>query len=129
MVVTLFFWSCTSDTHEVEIDHEFIGEWKLIEQYSDPGDGSGTYVPVESDRFIRFKTDGTVVTNGSFCTMTTETGAGTSAIYNIEEQRIVVENCDYELKIMVSLVGEHLILSYPCIEGCGQKFVSVAQEV
>lgn len=34
---------------------------------ADPGDGSGTFQPVESDKTIEFKNNGSVITNNSLC--------------------------------------------------------------
>jgi len=52
-------------------DNEIVGVWKLIQISIDPGDGSGTFQDVETDKTIEFKADGTLISNGSICTVST----------------------------------------------------------
>lgn len=45
-------------------DNNLIGRWRLTEVLLDPGDGSGTFQGVSSDKIIEFHSDGTVTSNG-----------------------------------------------------------------
>ena len=48
--------SCTSANEENSTINE-IGSWKLIAVLADPGDGSGVFQPVLSDKTIIFETN------------------------------------------------------------------------
>ncbi|NNJ37670.1 MAG: hypothetical protein HKP23_00325, partial [Flavobacteriaceae bacterium] len=45
--------ACTSDDPEIEI----LGEWQLVEVLADPGDGSGKFKSVDSNKRITFFED------------------------------------------------------------------------
>jgi len=103
-----------------------IGKWKLTEQLADPGDGSSVFKSVNSEKTIEFLADGTVVSNGSLCTMNTNTGNESSGKYYSSGNYIQPDGCNLNnFRIGYALENSKLILSYPCIEGCGQKFVKV----
>lgn len=65
MLISLLV-SCNSDDQENSTP-ELIGTWKLTEVLADPGDGSGTFKAVQSNKTIEFKNNGTIVTNTSLC--------------------------------------------------------------
>lgn len=113
------FSSCKKDKNTT-----IVNKWKLIEQYSDPGDGSGDFNPVESNKTIEFLDNGTVVSNGSLCIMSYDVDGQTTATYN--DSTIITNNCDYEnFTIYYQLKDNNLILWYPCIEGCAQKYQQI----
>ncbi|WP_185956498.1 hypothetical protein [Changchengzhania lutea] len=47
-VVVLMFVSCSNDDSNPKKDVSLIGSWKLIEQLTDPGDGSGVFTSVNT---------------------------------------------------------------------------------
>lgn len=101
-----------------------VNKWKLIEQYSDPGDGSGDFNPVESNKTIEFLDNATVVSNGSLCYMSYETDGQSTATYN--DSTIIPKNCDFEeFSIAYEIQGNNLILYFLCIEGCAQKYQKI----
>lgn len=115
---------CQSCNHNE--DPELVNKWHLIAQLADPGDGSGTFQPVESDKTVEFFADGTVSSNGSMCTMTSEVGSGSSGTYNDSTMTIYVDNCNLGTSpIAYELDGSFLILDYPCIEPCREKYEQV----
>lgn len=59
--------SCQNNDDTTIYISPVIGKWHIIEQYSDPGDGSGSYEPVETDEYIEFFSDGTVKSNRNIC--------------------------------------------------------------
>ena len=125
LLTGLILSACNKDNVRVE-NVELLGKWKLIEQLSDPGDGSGVFKSVESEKTIEFMDDGTVVSNGTLCTMTIEKGQESVGTYAIGDGYIIPEGCDYsELKVFFELKDKNLILGYLCFEGCGQKFVKL----
>jgi hypothetical protein len=105
---------------------ELTTEWKLIEQLMDPGDGSGTFQPVTSDKTIEFFNDGTVTSNGDLCTMSSLSGTGSSGTYDETEMIVTADNCGIAtFEIRYELSGDYLILSYPCIEPCREKYEAI----
>ncbi len=130
ILMSSFFFNCSSDDNKIE-NENLLGKWKLIEQYSDPGDGSGSFNSIESDREIEFFSNGTVTINGILCYMSLEVDNQSYGTFNetVSEDfdgEILPEGCDNEgRKIYYQLDDSNLILWYLCIEGCGQKFVKV----
>ncbi|MBI1288354.1 MAG: hypothetical protein GC178_12345 [Flavobacteriales bacterium] len=111
--------------HKDEVD--LLNKWHLIEQLADPGDGSGTFQPVDSEKTIQFFNDGTVSSNGSLCTMNTEVGSGSTGTYNTTDSTITVDGCGNQLPYPMTyqMEGQFLILNYPCIEPCREKYEQV----
>lgn len=125
--------SCSSDDSKPLDENGIIGKWTLIEQLTDPGDGSGEFAPTNSNRTIQFFSNGTVSINGILCYMSSEVGEGnTGFFYESTEDNdffdceILPNNCEYrETKVYYNLEDNNLILWYQCIEGCGQKFKKI----
>ena len=59
-----FLYSCDKDDDK-STDKGLIGNWKLIEVLADPGDGSGTFAVVESNKIITFQQNGIITSNGT----------------------------------------------------------------
>jgi len=96
--------------------------WELEATLFDPGDGSGVFESVESERRIGF-ISGKVATNGSFCDLTGIVGPETEARFDEVLDKIVVENCDASgedmlLGLEVSEDQEILTISLPCEAPC-----------
>lgn len=126
--------SCSSDDSKPTDEIELIGKWKLIEQYSDPGDGSGDFQSIESNRVIEFLKDGTVEINGQLCFMASEVGDIETGDYLLitdsdtqYDGEIIPNICSSRsAKVYFDLpVSGNLILWYQCIEGCAQKFSKI----
>jgi len=119
ILLVSYFSSCKKDENTT-----VISKWKLIEQYSDPGDGSGDFNPVESNKTIEFLCGGTVVSNGSLCNMSYDVDGQSTAAYN--DSTIIPVNCDFEeFRITYEIQDNNLILYFPCIEGCAQKYTKI----
>lgn len=103
-----------------------VNSWKLIEVLSDPGDGSGTFQPVTSSKTVSFFDDGTVGSNGILCQMSSGSGTGSAGTYSETEKVITPENCGVApFLIHYEMEGANLILNYPCIEACREKYAVV----
>ncbi len=103
------------------------GEWKLMAQLMDPGDGSGVFVPVLSERKIEFLKNGKLKSNGELCypgINSTESSEGT---YSLEDSTISITTCagSTELTLTFTTFADTLILWYPCFEPCAEKYVRV----
>lgn len=117
--------SCSKDSDDND-NAKLLNSWLLIEQLIDPGDGSGVFVPVDSQKTIEFLDNGTVVSNGSLCFINSITGSATISAYNSTEKYIIPGDCigaDYMLTYEV--IHDKLLLYYPCFEPCVQKFVKI----
>jgi len=118
--------SCSKDDN-VNIDTtELIGQWKLIEQLVDPGDGSGTFQSIDSQKIIEFYENEIITaTNGSLCQPYSEEQIS-SGTYSSSEQ-FISTNCQ---NINIAYIGfeikeGYLILNFASNEGFSQKFKKI----
>lgn len=117
-ILVFLFSSCKK-----EESPELVNSWKLMEVLADPGDGSGTFQPVSSDKTVSFYANGTVSCNGQLCTMGSESNNGSTGTYTESEMTITPENCGISpFVIYYEFDGSDLILNYPCIEACREKY-------
>ena len=115
-----FGYACSKDEDD---NPELIGTWKLTEVLADPGDGSGTFHQVSSNKMLEFRTDGTITSNGSICEMSIESGSPSTGTYSLSDSTITSPDCeDSVIKIKFEKEGSSLIVYYPCIEGCMAKY-------
>ena len=114
--------SCSSNTVDQVTDNPLVGTWKLMAMYADPGDGSGTFLPVQSDKTITFGANGSFVCSGTLCLPSLDSGWTSRGTYSDTEQTIIPENCDIPAELPYELDGEYLIIHFFCIEGCGEKY-------
>lgn len=118
-----FLSSCSSDDDDADTNTELVGEWKLIEVLADPGDGSGTFSAVESEKKIRFHQDGTITSNGTICDLSIEANNSTSGTYSLVDSTFKSPYCyDSEFNYQFEHNGNTLIIIYPCFEGCMAKY-------
>jgi len=123
LVLTIALVSCNTE----EEGPQLVSKWHLIEQLADPGNGSGTFQPVSSQKTIEFLEDGTLTSNGSLCNMEVQVGNGSSGIYNNSDSTIIVEDCGFAppYPMTFEMQNGFLILNYPCIEPCREKYEPV----
>ncbi|WP_222539274.1 hypothetical protein [Pedobacter polysacchareus] len=122
-ILCLFFViSCSKDksVNKPNLDPALSGNWKLIETLADPGDGSGKWRPVDSNAPIEnilFKKDGKLEwsRDKAFKIYTKSDSTSLSFV----KKDTSVWNYYYKIK------NDTLILSPPCIEGCGFKYVKI----
>lgn len=121
-IILSFLFSCDGiDDSNREV--ELIGTWKLVEIYSDPGDGSGKFNRVNSEKVFIFNEDDTLTSNGSICEVGNATENPTSGTYSIATSTFRSDDCnnptfDYEF----IKTGDVITIYYFCFEGCGAKF-------
>lgn len=132
-MLTIFLFACSDrdDTLTLTDNPELGGTWLLVQQYSDPGDGSGDFEKVDSKKTIQFLGDGKFRSKGKLCYLDIASGPETSGKYIINdtltkyspENYFLPQGCDYvDYKVYIHLDGSSLVLSYPCTEGCLQKY-------
>ena len=104
-----------------------VGEWRLVEVLFDPGDGSGTFQSVASNKEIKFCDNGTFESNGNMCTMSSEADSTTYGTYDTSAETFAPDNCMMmpPMAYFYSVDGDTLLLRYPCIEPCQQKYVRI----
>ena len=107
---------------------ELLGEWELSAVLADPGDGSGTYNPVDSDKTIEFFEEGYFEASQNMCTSGDSGEPSNVGTYSLADSSLTVTNCSYgasqeALKLYFSIEEGDLYISFPCIEPCGEKYV------
>ena len=118
ITIALLIVSCNKKKEKGE-----VSSWRLVEQLFDPGDGSGEFEPVDSDKTITFFEDGIIKSNGELCSMEAGiTEEGSTGNY-ISESNTITANCSgNDFSYSYEMNGDELIVSFPCIEPCRHKF-------
>ena len=114
---------CNSDDDEGDLSQGITGQWILVEMLADPGDGSGTFMTVDSERTITFEEDGTYEANADICSFTSTDGNFTAGTYSEADDGFTID-CEgpFLAPLNLSIVNGELIIAFTCIEPCLQKF-------
>lgn len=119
--------SCSS--HEDNIDPNLIGIWKLSEVNNDPGDGSGVFLKVSSDKTLSFKEHKIITSNGSLCENTITSDTPSKGTFELNENsslsgKIKSPDCNRPLsEVSFEIKESVLYVYYSCIEGCKAKYI------
>lgn len=116
--------SCNKNDNETTNNSALVGSWKLIAILSDPGNGSGIFNPVISNKTIVFDNNGNLSSNGTICNMSTDSNTSSTGNY-IEANTSIISSSCQNLTIKYELSGNTLILNYPCIEPCKAKYIKI----
>lgn len=119
-----FLLSCNKGDEKIITNTNIVGSWKLVEVLEDPGDLSGTFISVNSNKTIIFNNIGKITSNGSMCDMSIESNTYSSGTFSEINSTINPSNCKNSL-IKYELDGNTLILIYPCIEPCKAKYIKI----
>ena len=121
VLIGILFSSCKSD--DVNPNNTLIGNWKLVAILVDPGDGSGTFMPIESDKTITFKKNNIITSNGNLCDLSIDADNSTIGTYSFSEMTFNSADClDPNYNYSFEQNGDSLIVYYPCIEACEAKY-------
>ncbi len=101
-----------------------LGNWKLIEVLADPGDLSGKFMKVQSNKKIIFTSDSSFTCTGNICDMSIEANVSSRGVFRQLDKKVIPENCS-NVNLIYTLDGNTLLISYPCIEPCISKYVRV----
>ena len=113
--------NCSGDSEDV--DPALIGRWKLKAVLLDPGDGSGTFQSVDSDKFIEFLSNDEVSSNGNLCNGGASSDDPSSGVYALPDSILQIDGCTQDVFLTrFRIENGKLILSYPCIEPCEEKY-------
>ncbi len=97
--------------------------WKLKAVLADPGDGSGTFQPVNSNKHIIFYADGTVGSNGDLCSLSSDSSTPTTGTYSNTDSTITAPGCAVTVRnIHYKIKGNVMEVYYPCIEPCIARY-------
>ena len=123
LLLNLLLFSCSSDDDSSGI----IGQWKLSQILADPGDGSGVFTDIDSDKTITFFEDGTFSSNGNICFFEPFNDRDTNGTYSLQDQELIPINCDSFAQIIwdIKLERNGLIIYYLCIEACAEKYEKI----
>jgi hypothetical protein len=119
LVILSLFTSCKKNKRD-----SLTGTWELKEVLMDPGNGSGVFTAVGSDKNLVFHTNGNVNSNGIICDMSIESNSSTSGTYSAIDSTIISATCQ-NLIIKYEVSNDTLILIYPCFEACKAKYTRV----
>lgn len=98
--------------------------WELIETLADPGDGSGTFQPVKSERRLNLLADGTYTAEGDICSFSTEGDTQSTGVYDISRGTIFPNECGTigGTPLQLSISGDVLTIGYLCFEPCEHRY-------
>lgn len=119
LCIILLISSCDSPDKPADI----VGTWKLAEVLADPGDGSGTFQPVNSEKAITFNPDNTFESSGTLCIPEIEPVSATMGTYDTDAMTIS-PNCGFQqtAPLRYEMSSNGLIIYFHCIEACAQKY-------
>ncbi|MFK7772497.1 MAG: hypothetical protein AB8F94_10165 [Saprospiraceae bacterium] len=121
LVAIVVIFSCSEKK-----ENSLIGKWKLTEQMIGIGNGNATFQKVNSEKTIEFLKNGTLVSNGTLCTLSKDSDQAEEAIFSEIKNAIILKDCGSNNKdIYIEMKGAELILSYQCIEVCQQKYIKL----
>lgn len=110
---------CSSQNTKVA-SPTLVGKWQLTETLSDPGDGSGKWMPAEKDskQLVEFGKDGSVSGNAM---PETSHYTITDSIHLALTQQGNTAPITYRYKVAQNT----LTLNPPCREACGMRYIRV----
>lgn len=97
----------------------------MSEVLNDPGDGSGTFQPADSDQSIEFFADGTFKSPGTFCTTTLALLTESTGTYDKARSVLIVDDCflnEVQIEYPYKMEDGNLIIEFMCIERCAKKY-------
>jgi hypothetical protein len=122
MLLSTVLWGGCNDAD----DRTVHGQWKLMAQLVDPGDGSGEFIAVESDKVLTLYSDSTFESNGPMCQMGSGTSISSSGTWSEIDMTITPIGCGSDpMPIHFVMEDDLLIVSFPCIEACKEMFERV----
>lgn len=124
LILLGFLFSCNKNDNETTNNSALVGSWKLTAILADPGNGSGIFNPVISNKTIVFDNNGNLSSNGTICDMSTDSNTSSTGNY-IEANTSIISSSCQNLTIKYELSGNTLILNYPCIEPCKAKYIKI----
>ena len=122
-IIVLLFINCSSDNAPTSLS----GKWKLVQVLADPGDGSGIFRDIQSNKTIEFFSDETFDSNGNLCFFQPIDEVTTQGAYSEDKNEIYPNTCNSFVGVVLNykLEKNTLIITYQCIEACAEKYVKI----
>lgn len=130
--VILIITSCSESETTINIpdksnsSNELLGEWTLIERLVDPGNGSGTFQAVQSDKKIKFLENLQFESSEPLCVLIPSSHELGKGSYTLDPQMLFPDNCDFTSELNYQLDNGFLIINYLCIEPCAEKYQRIS---
>jgi hypothetical protein len=121
-LICFMMFACESDDEGLDV--ALIGNWKLIEIYSDPGGEGGRFAPVNSNKIITFGDDGSITSNGSLCDISTTSDNPTAGVYTLVDSTYATNDCGIpQINYKFEQTRNILVVTHFCIEDCRSKYI------
>lgn len=132
LLVGGLLFSCSSKDDD-NGETSLFGTWKLSEIKNDPGDGSGVFVKVDSEKILIFEKSGNITSNGSLCFNSVTSDSPSSGKFQVNEEvgfsgSIAPSGCgdgQSDIGLLFTQEKSVLYVYFPCIEGCAAKFIKI----
>lgn len=126
LLLALVLLSCSKEKPTVLLTSELTGEWMLTERLMIsvifPG-VTPQFQPVSDSKILVFNDQGQYACSGSTC-IPGPSNIPSFGTYDENNNYILPTDCaNNHGHILYTLEADTLIISYPCIEGCYEKFV------
>lgn len=127
LVILIAFFTLLSCSSEDINSSNIVGTWKLTQVLADPGDGSGVFSDIDSDKTITFFSDDTFLSNGNLCFFDSITPEATEGAFSIEYENITPYNCEtfHLIDLNYKIENGTLIVYFHCIEACAEKYTKI----
>lgn len=123
LLAIVFTFSCSKEEDYEESD--IVGTWKISQALLDPGDGSGVFTDIESDKSLEFFDDGRVISVGDLCPLSSSSEGTAEGLYDESTGKITADCQGQEVSYDYEIINNELILTYQCIEPCAIKYVKI----
>ena len=120
--------ACQEESNSDLTPNTLIGTWKLTEVLADPGDGSGTFQPVESAQVIVIHGDNSFISTERLCNGLYQGPSQNTGTVDVVNSLLWIDNCDFSpgsSTIYFRHIDDELILSFQCIEPCREKYIRI----
>ncbi|PCJ64104.1 MAG: hypothetical protein COA58_14050 [Bacteroidetes bacterium] len=122
LIIPIIFTACSVD--DTPIAPPIASSYKLVEILADPGDGSGTFETVTSNKQLTFYANGTITSNGNLCQISIDSDYPSTGTYNSDSLFIQSDSCSNR-RISYAINGKTLTLSRLCREPCREKYQKI----
>lgn len=118
----LLMLACSSSQKVIQA--KFVGEWRLVATI-EKENSHGRFENVDSNKKISIQSNGTVVSNGNLCQLSTETVKSMHGKLTKDGKYYVLSGCRFNHKIWYSLEDGDLVVYYSCLGQCVERYERV----
>lgn len=119
--------SCADENEIIEGPLTPVGTWKISEVLADPGDGSGTFQPTDSQQTIAIHEDGRFTANFTFCYEDSFSQLQYTGTVDYENNLLISDHCENRSFTFQYLdLDDAFFIILPCIEPCMEKYERIS---